>query len=572
MSDKTVFMKSFEESSTDFEFENKQWIYQVDNSNGGSYSTGQVNFDLGNTFTDWTNFREGVITIPLVMSLSGGASSITTNVANAFAMSLKNGYHQLIHSYSIQLNGITYKEITHFENMDINYRILSQFSKDDEQNLGSSIGFTKDTNGFTYGVADSANYGLGETNNVITQVADTPTNGYKTEAFDASNPLVNQGRIDRMKNSSFDVNATNYAKLLKNQTQINFEQKNYCVDSANTAEIVYYILATIPVRLMCPLFDSLPLTRGMKVSIQLQTNTNCVVKMANIGSTTVGYSSATYSVTSQGSVPFMVSPCFLTNGKYGLSTITTADTVYSAGIGIAKGLTTVGLVGTYAHPQPTCRFYAPIYKISPNYEEMILSKAPVKKIVYNDIHNAQFLNIPASGSFQYNMPFMTAKARYLLICPYLCSLNNGASPPSGLTGGKVIGSPVNSPFSSAGGTCTPYLQLSNFNVQLSGSSIYQVARNFTWEAFQNETRQNSLNGGLTSGISNGLISEDDFNNNGYNFVYVDLSRHSVASDAVQKQISITATNNNLVPIDLYCFVGYEKEFDLSVSNGQIVSV
>ena len=98
---------------------------------------------------------------------------------------------------------------------------------------------------------------------------------------------------------------------------------------------------------------------------------------------------------------------------------------------------------------------------------------------------------------------------------------------------------MNSPFSSAPGTCLPYSSITNFNVLESGVNHYQSNITFRWENYLEEVRQsNSLQGGLQLGLSSGLISQSDYEN-GYGFIYVDLSRkQSQASDDVARSIQI----------------------------------
>ena len=79
-----------------------------------------------------------------------------------------------------------------------------------------------------------------------------------------------------------------------------------------------------------------------------------------------------------------------------------------------------------------------------------------------------------------------------------------------------------------------------------------------------------INGGITNyGLSNGLISEEDWNSRGYNYIYVDLSRHTQAEDVTPTQISITGQNNSNIQVDYYMFVEYESNFVINCSTGQI---
>ena len=309
--DSTTLNQSFANHSTDFEFEQKTWQYLPDSQNG-SYSTGNVSFDLSPLAgsDQYANFSEAVLTIPLVMSMAGNVSGTPTNAKltanrnNAFAMNLKNYLH-LIHSMSVQINGVTYQNLCQFQNIDANYKVVASFSSSDAQNLGPSIGFSKDDGNFTYGIGGSANYGIGECNNSITGALPTPNGGYMAETVGTSNNY-NSGRMKRCMMTSFDPTVTNYAKLIKNATEMNNENKNYCTNSNSANEIIWYILATIPLKFISNLFANLPLMKGAKITLQIQTNTFCSVQLSVIGAGTAGYSNNLCSVQTNGTIPFQV--------------------------------------------------------------------------------------------------------------------------------------------------------------------------------------------------------------------------------------------------------------------------
>jgi len=162
-----------------------------------------------------------------------------------------------------------------------------------------------------------------------------------------------------------------------------------------------------------------------------------------------------------------------------------------------------------------------------------------------------------------------SRPRYLLIYPFLSSLANGAQAITNTVNG--LGSPMGSPFSSAPGTCSPYCFLSNFNVMVSGSNVFQSNINYNFENFLQQWRQgNSLNGGLTDNMSSGLIDKNAWSS-GYNIVYVDLSKKiSQAADDISRAIQITGTNASLVSVDYYVIVSYQREFLLSTSTGNLI--
>ena len=199
---------------------------------------------------------------------------------------------------------------------------------------------------------------------------------------------------------------------------------------------------------------------------------------------------------------------------------------------------------------------------------------PTKTILYNDILSFQILNVSAGGSFSQILTNGISRARYLLICPQLSASINGSAHVYDpvLTGGVgALGSPMISPFSSALATCAPCLFITNFNVLLSGTNLYQSNINYRFENWLQENKQsNAVNGGLSLGLSSGLLSQSDFENE-YGFIYVDLSRKiSQASDDISRSIQVVGTNNSAVCIDYFCIIAYERQISLSTSTGSLV--
>ena len=104
--------------------------------------------------------------------------------------------------------------------------------------------------------------GLGEVNNIITKVAFDPAAGYGSSGY-----LQNQGRLNRMINStSYDVameTTENLAQVIASGK--NFSQRDAIVNNpgAATGTVVnYYIIATIPLHILCDLFAKMPLVKG----------------------------------------------------------------------------------------------------------------------------------------------------------------------------------------------------------------------------------------------------------------------------------------------------------------------
>ena len=165
----------------------------------------------------------------------------------------------------------------------------------------------------------------------------------------------------------------------------------------------------------------------------------------------------------------------------------------------------------------------------------------------------------------------------MLILPYYSSGSLTGVPLGAGVGGISInqntgftqGLPVfQSPFDTAGcGPTSPLCFLSNFNVQVSGqNAIYNIQR-YSFEQFNNQLYgQNSVNGGLTDGLTSGLIGRTQFDME-YCYYYVNVERMLPVEETVPKSIQILGTNQSSKYIDLYCFIEYGMEVKIDALTG-----
>ena len=578
--DKAVISESMRDLELDFEFKSKNMQYISDTNYSGTYNSGQVTLDLsalaGNT--SYVNFKEANILIPLVINLTG-TGHLNPDVANAFAVSLKNGYWNILDSYNCQINGVSKVETCRYINQHISYRVNSTFSQDDLNNLGPTIGFQKD-NGFAtyYSDGTATNFGLGEVNNVsLVKSLETPKYGYNGNGSN----IFGSGRFNRMQTTAMNTATTSFASLVKgtNESVLQNENRDYCLNANSANEIIYYVSAVIPLKLFS-IFEALPLMRGARIVLNLFTNTNCSCSFQNLsGGGTIGFSQTGFSITSSTSqFPLQISaPQYVVvsgtpsaGTTTGFNCIATANSTYTVGIAIGRSHSSSNSV--HQHTIPNVRFYYPLYVPSDMLAEKLTSSGGMlKKVVYRNVQNALLTNVMPNSAFTYVFPAILPKVRSLLIIPFISALvNGGTNMTTTVTNGVIVGSPVISPFVS-GTTCTAYLTVTNFNVSLNAKMLYQQPRSYNWETFNNEVRpSNMINGGITNyGLSNGLISEEDWNSRGYNYIYVDLSRHTQAEDVTPTQISITGQNNSNIQVDYYMFVEYESNFVINCSTGQI---
>jgi hypothetical protein len=568
--DEFAYYNSQQEQKTEFIFNNAQQVY-VPDQNSGSYPNGQVVFDLASLSNSgkYVDFQNSYITVPLVMNVNFTGSTAGPNAADVFAASLKNGYHQLINSMSVEITNAQVVNLTNLSNLDIHYRLLTSCSREDELNFLPSINFHKDTAESLFYYDTSNNAGFGESNNIIEQTL------FKAETrWGNSGWNCNSGRLQRQLNTSFDpVNGTNGSgqTCLTSESACKNVCKNYCIFNGNT-DINHYIIATIPLKIIHDLFKKLPLTKGMYMRLILNLNTQCQSALT-VDITNSKFSGVT--TTSLNNVfPCMISPIGTTTGTI----LPTGTTKVTLSLGIGKSYNTST---SYSHPVMTsCRFYAKVCEMTPAYEEMYLSAVPTKTILYNDILSFSALSITPNGTVSQILTNGVSRPRYLIIVPQLAALINGCAKASlgsatytAVTNGlsSAVGSPMNSPFSSSPGTTGFQAAISSLNILVSGQNIYQSNYMYGFEEWLQEVRgSNAINGGIPLGLSSGLLSQNDWEN-GYRFCYVDLSkRMSQANDDISRSIQVSFTNASAYTSDYFFIIGYEKQIQISTSTGALI--
>jgi hypothetical protein len=216
--------------------------------------------------------------------------------------------------------------------------------------------------------------------------------------------------------------------------------------------------------------------------------------------------------------------------------------------------------------------YIPAYTFNPTFEQAYLS-SPVKEIKYTDVYQYQVLNVESGGVFNNLLTNGIANVKSVLILPYY-NPSNGAptqvrtaqiNPNSGF----IQGVPVwQSPFDPAGcGPTSPLCHFTNFNVQVSGQNAIYNLQKYTFEQFNNQLYgQNAVNGGLTDGITSGLINRQNFDLE-YCYYYVNIERMLPVEQAVPKSVQILGQNMSSKAVDLYCFIEYGNVVSIDAMTG-----
>jgi len=565
--DKLVFDLSQEVEGSPSVFVKKDWVSILDNQNG-SYNSNQSVIDtsqLSNS-NKYMSYREAYLMMPMLLTVtSGGTDSFFTPATGCdYAFGLKNWFGTMIHSFTLDYNGTTIIQQTPFINMWNSFKLMTTMSWADVATIGSTIGvYPDDPLAWTYSTSATSQG---------TRVANNITSGTVIGVFNAitSNTLNaygsaggNIGLVKRIQYINYDEagvpGAGTYASLLRAGAPTTL-WKSYVKTKINSATassvpgvLQIVINATIYLKHIHSFFQQCPLLKGvfMKMTMNLNNTSGTVGKAATAaGALTLG----SLSVPVGGVCPLMISSSAALSGMTSSGTAA-ATLTFDLAVG-NKTLTQSGITGVTTGDNNSINLYVPAYTFNPTFERAYLS-SPVKSIKYTDVY--QYQTTATS-----NTPFNTlitngiAGIKSVLILPFH----------QATTVGTPTLSPWQSPFDPAGaGPTSPLCLMTNFNVVVSGQNMLYNTQRYSYEQFNNQLLGvNAVNGGLTDGLTSGLINSLGFEME-YCYYYVDVSRMLPVEETVPKSVQIIGTSQSSLPLDLLVFIEYGCSVDIDILTG-----
>ena len=568
MSDQYVLKSSIEDNNQEFLFTKKNFVFQPD-SNAGSYSNNQIIFNLDNiaNTSQYINFLESYVVIPLVFSTEFSSNTNNTYLLNTtdtykanLLASLKNSNYQLIHSLNLKLANNEVLSIVPYQNLKINYEIVSKWSQEDVSKCGSSIHFTKET-----GDTASFSASIGSVNNKVHgfgTIANSKLPSYSKTLLDSTTGCagnqVNMGRIERMlqTNVAFDDPEISGFNSLANAKQHGKDCAQLVSTTAAGAAakgvqcLNIYINAILKLSDLHDYFAQCPLMKNGYYQLVLNLNTNAVVSY-NVGADGAVSNYAVSSATP--TIPFQISQL-----STGWNQTNNSGFVKST-MSIAKG-TTAFATGNAESELKACRFYACLMSFTAENESRYLS-SPVRSVKFQDVFTQQggvLTNVDPGSSIQVPISGSFSRLRKIVIYPFLNSAAN------------VIGySPLQSVFASEPAICSPYSYIENLNVVVSGEYLYSQNQSLAFEQYHELLTDGSINGSLSKGLNSGLVSQTEFENS-YGFVVINLSRKQSQDDNIMRNIVINFTNKSTKKMDYIVQLFIEKEISLNVSTGNLI--
>jgi hypothetical protein len=547
-------------------FTRRENVYIIDQNNG-SYSNNTILLDCASVSNagKWADFANATIAVPLTLSLSSTYNF--SAIASDFALGLKNGFHQIVSSLNVEYNNSSVVQISNFTNMYISYKLNTTLSVDDVVTIGSQIGFAYDSEGsWIYGNGTSI-VGMGSINN-----SDNFLETNYSVAFKGMSGNLGFGK--RQLNTTFTSGQTGVSTLLGvNWFSVSATYaRNYSIKGLSGLYYYqcWYILATLRLKDLADFFAQMPLVRNSYMKLYINLNQSRVI-FSCLGSTDgalgkLSVSPANIIISGGNTNPVMVASANTDCGFLALKTAIVASAVdvpFLASVGVGSSLDPNIPSGVAKNPMlSSCRLYIDLYTMNPLREEQYLMNR-TKTIKFRDIFQYQFLNV--SSSFNFLVSNGISNLKELIVCPFISSTYNG-------TGVQATAfSTLASPFATEPATCSPCMWFNNINFQISGVNIFSNNEQYGFEQYQNELYGvGSINGGLTDGLTSGLISQQAYLNN-YGYLVANVGRRLPEDDRTPKSVQVSGTCLSVIPIDLYVFCVFEKEIVIDTYSGKRIA-
>lgn len=572
----TFLYEDSNEPQVSFEpFVKKDTVWVIDQNNG-SYSGGQVQIDssaLSNS-GKYVSYSDAYFTIPLVIRMTATSANAQVagvrNLRSAFAVGLKS-YTSIISSMSVEYNNTSVVQLTSNLSHYVSFKMLTSFSQDSLKKFGALLGFFPDGGLSTrYGAQSAADVlGHGSINNF--NLPQFPASVYSWDVVNSA--AYNEGLYQRQVSSmSFDPTSPAPAAAFISAGAAGQIGLNYFrLGTGGDVDSKYwFVTAIIRLKDLADFFDKLVLVKGafLRFTINLNQATHNFSITTNAGAITD--ISVTQNILSGGTTPLMLANASQSgNGLYQLGTtlagLGNATYTFQLACNVARDPQT-----NVQHPTfSSVRLWANLWQMNPVQEEQYLTLNKIKTIRYNDLYNYAVTvtcsGTPGSlqGQFTQLLTNGVPNPQYLIIVPFIGTTANNSG------NGTAAVAPYGSPFASEPSTTSPFITLTQFNVQVAGVNIYNRDEQYAFEDFTQELAVvNAINGAQVDGLNSGLIGYQDFYQN-KNYWVIDLSRRLPAENAVPKSVQISGTvlSGTVPSVELQCFLVWGREIAIDLETG-----
>tara|TARA_R100001086_G_scaffold232689_1_gene154016 strand:- start:436 stop:2154 length:1719 start_codon:yes stop_codon:yes gene_type:complete len=568
-SDLVVYNQSIEEKPVSSVMTDKKWLNVIDQNNG-SYQSGQSTLETTSLSTSdrFMNYREAYLAIPVLLTV-GNSSDDTNGFDNLTnrtkTVGLKNSYTTLIHSMSVDLNGTNIIQSTPFSEFYNAFNLLTCLSWEDVKTQGSTIGFyPDDALSATSFIANNLAGGSDAT--VNNQDLLTPN----AETGAVVGKIGNIGFNERLKyinyNADAEVNGENgverpqSAFLTKGSADTLFKSQVYNIaTSAGGSPIIQtQVMAIVKLRHLHNFFNNVPLSKGLQFRFIINFNQSTITQA--LPTNTTGNETI---VKSQfgGVSPIMLASHKAGNGGAGFTNNAGSSIRADLSIGrkcLDNTLSSRTNQSDSSLPQ-SLSLYVPSYVMNSSLEASYVSANSAKRISYSDIYQFKITDVTTGTSFNQLITSGIRGVRSVVVMPMFPAGSNGGGVPEWQSAQSCCG----------GGTTALLAQITDFQVQVGGVNQIQTNGRYEFEIFNNYVYgANSVNGGLTDGLSSGLVGQADWGRK-YLYYYIDCNRGTDLERDTPKSIQVQGRNLSAKTVDYYVFVEFENSFSIDVGTGAI---
>jgi len=577
--DKYIYDEAFDFDPDDVSHCIRKVQLQIYDENASNYSSGRVTFSTDQIANSgyWIDYSNAYLTVPFQITAVHDRENISA-VMNEYVCGLKSNTVNLIDNLQIDYSGVKVQNQTTLQNVHANYKILTSQSLNKIQKDGMVSLISPDTATFSY------TNGIGVNGNGLTNNQPLPSYKSYELTIPASYDIdiyQNTGYLQRLLYTGYYAEGTsrNLPTITTNDAAKSIAMPFYATSGAEGVNRIYTwsIMAIIRLADISDFVKNLPITRGAVMRLTLNFNgvRSQVINVINVpadpptgpdpeadppvvGNNYQGTPSLSVMSTTAGTTSLLsnTNPIMISSAVYGQpsSNILTGELTLRAGIGNSV----TNYVAANQTGYQNCRIVAMGYVLAPAFENMLKEKRE-KRVIYHDILSCN-LNASSGGGQQSQTMFNSVvNPKYVLIAPFLAASANGNM-------GLVE---YQSPFNSAPSTCCPYGALRDFQIQVSGQNMFMSAELYDFEQFLDEFRSiNALYGDGDEKMTSGVI---DINNwaSAYRYYVCDVSRRLPPDDKIPKNIQLLYSNPTSVPMQLICFVAYQREVTIDLFTGLI---
>ena len=565
-------------------YTDKQYNSYINDINSGVYQNNGlslVQFDLSSIYNSsrFTDTNDLFVVLPVILAAAFSTSTAGTLVApavgNVNLLSLKNNFIHLIHQADLSINGKTAEDVQPYINISKHFQMLSEMSFGDLETVGYSIGMSEPDNWKSkiYNGSNLATITTKSGNGMTNNRPFVPTASFSGGAKDNNTLTANQ--FDKVVNTALQSRLGRYTDttagsvngfygnnsgFIANLSQLkNDFTPTYEV--LNTNYMVWYDYAVIKLSTIFESLSKIGLTRKADIFLRLYVNTGTLnASISSPNSTAPGYSLTVANNGFNGTCPFTIN--YLTEASASGGIPATVANI-TAGLYLAKVPATsyngINLANSSAsHPLPACRIYYSQITIQPDFAEEYILNSRAKKCIYRTSLTNQYNNITAGGNFNQLISSGIVHPTGILIVPYVSSQAT-------FSFGDFA---FKSPFDTVPADGHP-LSLTNLQVTIGGQNVLQSVLNYNYETFLEQIMYAEQLTSADFGVSTGLFDAAWWNAN--RFYYINVERSNITDKLQPRNLNISFTNNNNVPIDVLVFTYKSNQLTLDCETG-IVSI